>query len=277
MKLLNLKIKKNLGRSFFVLALCFCSFFWANQARAATLYLSPASGSYHIGDTFEVFVFVNSSDQAMNAAKAVINFSKDKLEAISVATKDSIFALLVGNPTFSNSAGTAQFSGVILTPGYDGSKGQLATIIFRAKSEGRAYVSIGDSQVLANDGDGTDILNAKTGAVFNILPARAIPPILKTEIQTSTTEITPSTTTEQPPSEPSEPSVVTIVQEKICPTMVFPYLFLRIGNNTFLWPDILLFLILLLTAIAIIISLKVFFKSRQEHGDKIQNLSKNKK
>ena len=43
-------------------------------ARAANLYFSPQSGSYAVGSTLAVNIYVSSPDQAMNAASGIISF-----------------------------------------------------------------------------------------------------------------------------------------------------------------------------------------------------------
>lgn len=55
-----------------------------STARAATLYLSPANGQTSIGQTFDVEVRVNSSDQGFNAAQGTIQFPADILQVKSI-------------------------------------------------------------------------------------------------------------------------------------------------------------------------------------------------
>ena len=95
----------------------------AKAASAASLFLSPASGSYLVGQTFNAAVLVSSPDQAMNAASSRISFPADKLEIISLAKSGSIFSLWVQEPSFSNSAGTVNFEGIVLNPGFIGASG----------------------------------------------------------------------------------------------------------------------------------------------------------
>ena len=87
---------------------------------AATLSFSTPAESYSVGSTFSVSVYAGSSDQAMNAASGVISFPWDKLEVVSLSKTGSIFSLWVQEPSFSNSAGTVSFEGIVLNPGYTG-------------------------------------------------------------------------------------------------------------------------------------------------------------
>lgn len=135
---------------------------------AANLSFSPSSGSYPVGGVLSVSVFVSSSDQAMNASDGVISFPKDKLEAISVSKSGSIFSLWVQEPSFSNIAGTVNFEGVVLNPGFVGSSGKIATISFKVKTPGVANLSFLSGSVLANDGQGTNILKTLGTAQFSL-------------------------------------------------------------------------------------------------------------
>ena len=97
---------------------------------AATLNFSPPSGSYNVGNTFSVNVNVDSSDQAMNAASGIVSFPWDKLEVVSISKTGSIFSLWPAEPSFSNSAGTVNFEGIVLNPGYTGPSGKILSITF---------------------------------------------------------------------------------------------------------------------------------------------------
>src|SRR3990167_7012091 len=85
------------------------------SAHAATLNFSPPSGSYNVGSTFSVNVTVESVGQAMNAVSGVVSFPWDKLEVVSISKQGSILSLWPAEPSFSNSAGTVSFEGIILT------------------------------------------------------------------------------------------------------------------------------------------------------------------
>lgn len=156
------KIKK-------ILILLLFIFIFPVSASAADLYLSPNSGSYDIGKTFSVSIYVSSPDQAMNAASGVINFSTEKLEVLSISKTNSIFSLWAKEPSFSNIAGTVSFEGVILSPGFTGNSGKILTINFKTKKAGEETISFSSGSILANDGNGTDITSNKRTAQFSII------------------------------------------------------------------------------------------------------------
>jgi len=127
-------------------------------ANAASLSISPSSGTYNIGQTFNVSVYVSSPDQSMNAVGGVILFPADKLQVLSLSKSGSIINLWMQEPSFSNNLGTINFEGVVFNPGFNGSSGKIITTTFKAKTVGTASLSISSGSVLANDGQGTNIL-----------------------------------------------------------------------------------------------------------------------
>ncbi len=146
-------------------------------ADAATLYFSPSSGSYAIGSTLSVNIYVSSANQAMNAASGVISFPQDKLEIISLSKSGSIFTLWVQEPSFSNTVGTINFEGIVLNPGFTGATGKIITTNFKVKAVGTATLSFSSGSVLANDGKGTNIL-ASMGLGSYQLTSKEIAPLL---------------------------------------------------------------------------------------------------
>ena len=142
--------------------------FWPSYLHAATLSFYPPSSTQNVGSTFTLNVSVGSTDQAMNAASATVSFPKDTLEVVSVSKAGSIFSLWVQEPSFSNSAGTVTFEGIVLNPGFTGASAKIISITFRAKQEGGANVKFLSSSILANDGTGINILTNPGAATINI-------------------------------------------------------------------------------------------------------------
>ena len=143
----------------------------SGAAHAASLSFSPATGSYTIGQTFNVSVRVSSADQAMNAADGVISFPADKLEVASLSKSGSIMNLWVQEPSFSNSRGTINLEGIVLNSGFTGSAGKILTITFKTKGAGNAPVTFNSGSILANDGKGTNIVENLGSAIFAIGPS----------------------------------------------------------------------------------------------------------
>jgi hypothetical protein len=148
----------------------FCALALPSIAAAATLSLVPSSNSVGVGGTVTVSVYVASTGQAMNGSSVHLAFPPDKLEAVSVSKTSSILTIWAAEPTFSNSDGTISFEGVLPNPGYTGASGRLATITFKAKSVGVAAISFAEASVLANDGEGTNILTGSPSRSITIVP-----------------------------------------------------------------------------------------------------------
>lgn len=152
-------------------------------AEAASIYFSPASGNYSVGRTFTINVNVSSADQAMNAVQGVVTFSPEQLSAVGISKSGSIVSLWVQEPSINNATGRINFEGVVLNPGFTGSAARVLQITFKAKAEGPATVSLASASVLANDGQGTNILsqigNAKYLLEAEVIAPRLLPPEAK--------------------------------------------------------------------------------------------------
>lgn len=171
---------------------------------AASISLSPASGTYHVGETITVFATVAGS-VPLNAISGSILFPPDQFSIVSVSKSSSILNFWVTEPAFSAGSGVVRFEGVVLG-GFSGQSGTVVAINVRPLKEGTASARFQNAQVLANDGQGTDITGPTAGATYTI-----IPPAPKSQ---------PPTPVEQPqPTETSQPA----------PTLAAPHIML--GNK----------------------------------------------
>ena len=152
---------------------------------AANLSFSPQSGSYAVGSTLVVTIYVSSPDQAINAASGIISFPSDKLQVVSLSKEGSVFNLWVQEPLFSNAAGTVNFEGIVLNPGFIGQSGKIVSITFRVKAAGTAPVTFLSGSALANDGKGTNMLTDMGNASFQIGIERPEAPEIVTPSQSS--------------------------------------------------------------------------------------------
>lgn len=134
--------------------------------KANTLFVSPSSGSYRVGQTFAVRIAVSSPAQAINAVAAVLSFPADRLQVTSISKVGSILNLWVAEPSFSNSSGTVSLEGVVPNPGFIGGSGPVLTVNFRVISQGSATLRYSSGQLLANDGYGTNILKTRNTGEF---------------------------------------------------------------------------------------------------------------
>lgn len=157
-----------------IIILFFVLGFFPISVEAATLSFSQNNSSYTVGQTFSVNLYTSSSGQSLNAVSGVVSFPSDKLQVVSISKAGSILSLWAEEPSFSNSAGTVSFEGIVLNPGFTGANGKILVINFRAKAVGQANLRLSSGAVLANDGTGSNILTGMGTASIQISPAKII-------------------------------------------------------------------------------------------------------
>lgn len=145
------------------------SFFWLVQASgealaAASLSLSPGSGTYGVGSTFTVAINVNTGGEAVNAVEAVLTFPSDKLKATGISHGGSGFDI---NAESTIGAGVVRIAKGKLPPAVSGSR-KVASVSFAALAQGEAVIGVsGESKVL-RESDSGNIFGGGGGATFNI-------------------------------------------------------------------------------------------------------------
>jgi hypothetical protein len=143
--------------------------FSASVVSAAILYLEPAAGQYHQGDTFIVEVRLDTEGEYINAVETNLNFPSDILEVRDLSSGNSVLTLWIKNPSFSGDV--ISFVGGI-PAGYQGPDGLIGKIVFQVqeKAQDSAKIIFRESSVLLNDGQGTKAKLSFKGAVFSISP-----------------------------------------------------------------------------------------------------------
>jgi len=145
-------------------------------AGAATLSLSPTTGSFTVGSTFEVSVLLNTQEDSVNTVVAGIKFPADRLQLVSPTTGMSIIEIWLTPPRFNNQTGEIEFRGGIPN-GINVDNGLITKLTFRVKGPGQAVLRFLDnSAVLLNDGHGTEALRHTQSAIYDlVLPPPAGP------------------------------------------------------------------------------------------------------
>lgn len=156
-----------------------CCLLFPFQVLGVVLYLEPAQGEYSLGETFIEEIRIDTEGDCINVIGADLNFSQDTLEAIDFSQGNSILTLWVKPPSIDQEAGQISFAGGIPggycgeIPGASEKSNLLGKIIFRVKEisdKERAEINFSEnSQVLLNDGFGTQARLTLKGAVFSIL------------------------------------------------------------------------------------------------------------
>lgn len=147
---------------------------------AANLSVSPAGGTFEVGDRVTIRI-IATGDVPFNAISGDVLFPTDIFLIESVSKTTSVLNFWVTEPTFLKSIGSVRFEGVALG-GFQGTTGTAVTVNLRAKGVGTGKVSFRSGQILANDGEGTDITGDLIGATFSV--KEATKPPIKEEIPT---------------------------------------------------------------------------------------------
>src|ERR1051325_6909235 len=149
--------------------------------KAASLSVLPNSGTFTVGSTFGVSVFLDTQNQSINAVDVEVGYPADKLQVVSPSTGESIIGVWTNQPRYDNQAGTVSLQGGV-PGGINTSNGIITTITFRVKAIGDASVRILDSsKALLNDGLGTDVLGKIQNGIYNLTLPPPAGPIVASE------------------------------------------------------------------------------------------------
>lgn len=166
---------------FFALVFFLFFLFLSYHAQAASLSLSPSTGVFEVGSTFDVMLLLDTEDRVVNAIDVTLLFPADRLQVVSPSVGKSVVSLWLAQPLFDNQKGIIRLQGGIPS-GLNVSKGVLATFTFRVKSVGGSAVRFSDdSKVLLHDGKGTDILQGTHSAIFRFVLPPPLGPLLASE------------------------------------------------------------------------------------------------
>lgn len=134
----------------------------------ASITISPASGTYKVGEIFSVLINLNTGGSAVNVVSSDLRFDNAKLQVTDLGFSHSILSLWTESPSFSNPSGNIHFSGGVPSPGFTGKAGAILRVTFKAKAAGTATVAFNSASALANDGVGTNIADTLSGSTFII-------------------------------------------------------------------------------------------------------------
>ena len=171
----NTNIKLKCTESLIVISLILVFINWlpvAVKAQEASLSIYPQTGSFTVGSTFDVSIFLNTNDSNINAVQADLRFNPERLQVITPTKELSAVETWTFPLSFSNSKGTISLRGGFPSAGVNTSQGLISTITFEAISSGETVVNFLDSsKVLLNDEKGTDILSSVNRGTYNIIPS----------------------------------------------------------------------------------------------------------
>jgi len=164
---------------FFKLFLIWPAIFFPVFVSAASFIIEPSSSSILPGDGVEVSLYLNSSDENINALEGRLVFDNNlKLEKINDGS--SIISFWLEKPHLNNE-NEIIFSGII-PGGLTVERGPLFKAIFFGRNIGIGQISVKDSTILRNDGLGTPVPNDEAKLVIEISEkAEPSPFLLKTD------------------------------------------------------------------------------------------------
>jgi hypothetical protein len=148
--------------------------FFPLKASAANLSVSPSSNTVTVGSRLTLKI-IASGDVSFNAVSGVVSFPTSIFTIESVSKTSSILNFWVTEPTISKSVGTVKFEGVSLG-GFQGTSGTVVTVTLKAIKVGTGKVTFQSGQILANDGEGTDITGNMSGGTYTVKEAPPTPP-----------------------------------------------------------------------------------------------------
>jgi hypothetical protein len=160
-----------------------------NQAETS-IYLTPTTGTYQVGDTFTVTVGVTAS-LPVNAFTGLLHFDPRVLSVTAIDYNTSIADLWAKAPWYENGDGTIGFTGGTTKPGGFRGHGELLTVTFTAKQSGSADITIHDAQILLHDGQGTEAtIDTSLDTIFTV--ENSVAPIIASPKRASTLQVQPT-------------------------------------------------------------------------------------
>jgi len=160
--------------------LIFFSIFF-HKAEASALLLSPTTGTFVVGSTFEVSVLLDTQGKSINALDVDLHFPADKIQLVSPKTSVSVISVWTSQPKFNNETGTIRLQGGI-PRGINVNNALVANFTFRVRSVGTAILQFSDqSKVLLNDGLGTNDLSRREDAIYQLILPPPAGPIVVSE------------------------------------------------------------------------------------------------
>ena len=143
----------------------------------AYLFSTPSTLFPAVDDSVPITLDV-ATKSAINAAGGTITFNSDVLHADSITRTGSIVDLWSEEPVISNESGTIHFSGGIITANTQstGVHGTVLLINFRAMKPGKITITLKDGELLANNGEGTNVLSGVGSVTLYVHPQGASSP-----------------------------------------------------------------------------------------------------
>lgn len=124
---------------------------------AAALYFKEPSVSVNVGDSFETVLYFDADEGSINALEGTVIFPAGALELSEIRDGDSILTFWVEKPDLDIArGGSFTFSGII-PGGFAQQGGRVLSLIFTARQQGGATMTLADARAYLNDSTGNQV------------------------------------------------------------------------------------------------------------------------
>jgi hypothetical protein len=135
----------------------------------STMRLLPEAGVFDTRFERPISILLDTGNEHINSVSVVLSFSPDIVDVVDVDTEDSICTKFVEKMVDKIRHQIRIVCG-LPTPGFSGSSGQIATVVFMPLKKGTSELRFTDeTMVLANDGLGTNVLRVATDGSYRFL------------------------------------------------------------------------------------------------------------
>ena len=138
------------------------------EVTSVSLFSYPESGDYRVGDSFDLDIYLDTNGEDVVVVSAFLDYNSAVFEAVSVDVDGSVFEMTMES-VIDNEEGSVRVVQGMPNPGVNTGEGLVATVEFRALADtgtSSEYITFkfdpgsdSSSDVLVNDGRGTDILD----------------------------------------------------------------------------------------------------------------------
>ncbi|MEN9913248.1 MAG: hypothetical protein RLY66_656 [Candidatus Parcubacteria bacterium] len=135
----------------------------------STLRLQPEAGVFDTHFERQVSIILDTGNEHINAVSTVLSYDPKIIEIASVDTEDSICTQFL-EKMIDTIHHQVRIACGLPSPGFSGSSGQVATIIFKPLKAGSSDIRFtNETMVLANDGLGTNVLRVATDGNYRFM------------------------------------------------------------------------------------------------------------
>ena len=135
----------------------------------AQLYITSDQNDIPVNSNFNVPIYINTQGKSINTVKIDLNFDPSKVSIVGSSGTGSILGILFESPVYNNENGMASITGIIPN-GINTNSGLIATLTFKAISEGETTIYLNDySSANLNDGVGSEVVLTLDNVTYHII------------------------------------------------------------------------------------------------------------